>query len=100
MGRVFSASNTTRCQQLWKARDQRQQDYDAKLQAAIKAAKMNGSARKTGKSPAPIFISRRGSKVGSDEADKGGSASWWSWIALGVSRFWQSAQAEDLVFVK
>ena len=63
------------------------------------------------RSPAPIFISRRGSKVGSEEADKGGSdvqgildkggsASWWSWIALGVSRFWQSAQAEDLVFVK
>jgi len=81
----------------------RQDNYDAKLQAAIKAAKW-----KRAKSPGPVFISRSGSKAaggceeGRDTPGKGGStsSSWWSWISLGVARVWQSAQAEELVFVK
>ena len=59
------------------------------------------------RSPGPIFISQRGSKAGGceerEDSGKGGSSSsssWWSWISLGVARVWQSAQAEELVFVK
>ena len=85
-------------------------DYDAKLEVAIKAAKRNGSARKRGRSPAPVYISRRGSKVPEDtKAPQGGSA--WpdirakqgsSWQAFSwLYSLWQTTgQTENMVTVK
>ena len=55
------------------------------------------------RSPGPIFISQRGSKAEDRDGagiGKGGSSSWWSYLTLGLARVWQSAQADELVFVK